>query len=204
MLEWLPCLWRDNSKPFVYKNSLNKNLARIFRSNVQIFGISNSDIIFSLLATFGAGIENLGGERYSWSSCTGFESTKSNFYKRSFLKWICLLCSRRHFCGPQLQTCLKICSCFFNFSNPVSLKTPIEQNIFLQYILLKPLLHCICELFCKSTRWIWFLVSTVHELSGRDEKNSWLSPDSILGLMCGKHECYLCATQDPPPPLNET
>ena len=45
--------------------------------------------------------------------------------------------------------------------------------------------------------YVQFSVSTVHELSCRDEKNSWLSRDSNPGLLGGKHECYICAMQHP-------
>ena len=51
--------------------------------------------------------------------------------------------------------------------------------------------------FCMSTRWVRFSVSSVHNLSSRDEKNSWLSRDSNPRLLGGKQECYPCATQPP-------
>ena len=40
---------------------------------------------------------------------------------------------------------------------------------------------------------VWFSVSTVDELSSRDEKNSWLSRDLNPGLLGGKQVCDLCA-----------
>ena len=55
---------------------------------------------------------------------------------------------------------------------------------------LRPLLHCICEILCVSTR-------PVRKLSSTDEKNSWLSRDTNPGLLGGKQECYLYATQPP-------
>ena len=63
--------------------------------------------------------------------------------------------------------------------------------------LLRPSLHSIWKIFWISTRWVWFLVSTVYELSSKEERNSWLSCDSNPGQLGGKQECYLCATQYP-------
>ena len=48
-----------------------------------------------------------------------------------------------------------------------------------------------------SSRWVWFLYSTVHELSSRYEKNSWQSRDSNPGLLGENSERYLCAIQPP-------
>ena len=73
---------------------------------------------------------------------------------------------------------------------------PLGQKCYLlKYFLLRPLQHCIFEILCMSTRWFGFSVSTFHELSSTDEKNSWLSRDSNPGLLDGKQECYLCAKQ---------
>ena len=73
------------------------------------------------------------------------------------------------------------------------------KSFFCVELLLRPSLPCICEILCMSTRWVRFSVSTVHELSSREEKNSWLSRDANPWLLGGKQECHLCATEPPPP-----
>ena len=60
---------------------------------------------------------------------------------------------------------------------------------------LRPLLHCICKILCMSTRWVGFSISTVHELSIREEKKSRLSRDSNPGLLAEKCKRFLCTMQ---------
>ena len=67
---------------------------------------------------------------------------------------------------------------------------------------LRPLLNCFCKILCMSTRWIRFLISTVHELSSREKifaepKKYWQSQDSKLGQLGEKRKRYLCVMQPP-------
>ena len=87
-------------------------------------------------------------------------------------------------------------SCHIKLTSSWFLSNHYWALIFLLlYFLLRPLLHCICEILCMSTRWVLFLVLTVQKLSSREEKNYWLSCDSKPGLAGGKQECHLCAMQ---------
>ena len=51
-----------------------------------------------------------------------------------------------------------------------------------------------------STKWIQFLCCSQTKQENKSQPK--LSLDSNLGLLGGKQECYLCATQ--PPPFNHT
>ena len=56
-------------------------------------------------------------------------------------------------------------------------------------------LCCICKLLCRSNIWVQFSISPVHELSSREEKNSWQSWDLNPWLLGEKRKRYLCAMQ---------
>ena len=60
---------------------------------------------------------------------------------------------------------------------------------------LTPLLHCICEILCMSTRWVRILICTVLKLSSIVEKKSWQSRDLNPGPLDEKRKRYLCAMQ---------
>ena len=68
--------------------------------------------------------------------------------------------------------------------------------VFLHYLALDVTENCICEIQCLALD--GFDLNTVHKLSRRERK-SWQSWDSKPGLPGGKQECFLCATQVPPP-----
>ena len=61
-------------------------------------------------------------------------------------------------------------------------------------------LHCICEIHCIVLDGFDLDLKTVHWLSSKEnylKNKSWRSRDSNPGLMSGKQECFLCATQPP-------
>ena len=51
---------------------------------------------------------------------------------------------------------------------------------------LRPLLHCICEILCMSTRWIRFLISTVLELNraGIRTWGRWVRSANATFVLC--------------------
>ena len=67
---------------------------------------------------------------------------------------------------------------------------------FFSYLALNVTANCICEIQCLALD--GFNLNTVHKLSSK-EKKSQRSRDSNQRHLGGKQECFLCATQPPPP-----
>ena len=84
---------------------------------------------------------------------------------------------------------------FYLFATPLQ-KFIMIKSVFLYYLAMGITANCICEIFLLALD--GFDLNAVHKLSS-NEKKSRQSQSSNPRLLGGRQDCFLCATQPPPP-----